>query len=463
MNVPASNQRALSPARRVAFQVLWRVEQRGAWAADALRTLGSHLKTEDAALATELVYGVLRWQRWLDFLIETLTSRPAARLDPEARLALRIGLYQLAFLDRIPAHAAVFEAVELAKRAGKRAAASLVNAALRAATRTCPRWPPRTELLPTGLPEAERLGLLYSHPTWLVERWLERFGVERTHQLLEADNRPPVLAGALLVPKQARAQLLADGYSLEPGRLLRTAIRLRGGNPLRSRAFRQGSLLIQDEASQAVCWLVGDVTGRTFLDLCAAPGNKTALVLKQRGPAALAIAADRHHHRLRTVRGQMRRVGLPQVHLVRLDATAPLPFARCFDRILVDAPCSGTGTLARNPEIRWKLRPADLPVLARRQKAILEQAAKTLAVGGRLVYATCSLEPEENEQVIEAVLGASPELRLVETAFEELLPVLAPTCPLEAVWDPSGVFRTFPPTTATDGFFAAVLQRGSIR
>jgi 16S rRNA (cytosine967-C5)-methyltransferase len=467
----------VSPARTIAFEILRLVESEGAYAGDALHArlttapkraavtgkaeAGGPVKRQDAALATELVFGVLRWQRLLDFLIERQAKRPADSLDADVRRALRVGAYQLLFLDRVPASAAVNESVELAKGAGKERAAGLVNAVLR----RMPRGPFRAEdferTLPIGLGEAARLGILYSHPAWLVARWLGAFGMEQTRALLEANNRPLPVACWVLDgehAKQVAESLREDGLSVEPGRLLASALILRGGSPSETAAFHEGWIAVQDEASQAVALLAGVEKGQSVLDLCAAPGNKTLHLARAAGPGARVVAADLHPHRLRTVRWQMRRTGTEGVGLVALDATKPLPFAGGFDRILVDAPCSGTGTLARNPEIRWRLRPEDIGDLAERQGAILRHALGALASGGRLVYATCSLEREENDEVVRRVVGERSDVRVARSP-EAFAAKLAPGVPVERLFDEEGFFRTLPPETGTDGFFAAVIER----
>jgi 16S rRNA (cytosine967-C5)-methyltransferase len=464
----------VSPSRAIAFEILERVEVGGAYAADALHArlstrkarredggASGAVKRQDAALATELVFGVLRWQRLLDFLIERQARRPAAGLDADVRRALRLGAYQLLFLDRVPPSAAVNESVELTKRAGKPQAAALVNAVLR----RLPQGPFRADavgrLLPIRLAEAERLGILYSHPTWMVARWLATFGPERTRALMEADNRPlPVACSVLDAAGRAQVAetLREDGLDVEPGKLLRNALLVRGGNVAETTAFHEGWIVVQDEASQAVAMLAGVKKGHSVLDLCAAPGNKTLHLARAAGAQARVVAADLHPHRLRAVRAQLERTGTADVGLVALDATRALPLARQFDRILVDAPCSGTGTLARNPEIRWRLKAEDVEDLVRRQEAILRQALEALAPGGRLVYATCSLEPEENEGVVRRVAGERKDIR-VGRAPEGFGEQLAPGVETERLFDAEGFFRTLPQETTTDGFFAAVLER----
>jgi 16S rRNA (cytosine967-C5)-methyltransferase len=453
---------AVQPARRIAFEILRRVETAGAFASDLLHArLDETLDARDRALATELVLGVLRFARLLDFLIERAAARPVAKLDREVRLALRLGLYQLLFLSRVPAHAAVNDSVELVKRAGKASAAALVNAVLRRA----PHGPLSPEeiakLVPEDLPPVERLGILHSHPTWLVERWLARFGESSTIALLEADNRPAPAACAVH-PRVERVRVIesleAAGFAVEPGRLLRQAVVVRGGNLAETEAFRRGWISIQDEASQAVALLLGVAPGERVLDLCAAPGGKTAILAHAAGADGLVVAADRRAHRLRALAGQLRRLGLANVRLIALDGEAPLPFGIRFDRILVDAPCSGTGTLARNPEIRWRLRPKDFTGLAGKQLRLATRAAECVVSTGRFVYATCSLEPEENEQIVAALLERSRGLRPVD-AKDTLRQHLAPGVSAETLFDARGFFRAFPPESHSDGFFAAVLER----
>ena len=456
----------ISPARRIAFEVLCRVASEGAYASELLNTrLTARISRADSALATELTLGVLRWQRLLDVLLGRNLDRAMGRLDPEVLIALRLGLYQLRYLERIPAHAAVGESVELVKRARKYSAAGLVNAVLRRAGPEAKISGKKLqELLPPETPLAERYGVLNSHPTWVVERWIARFGKDRALMLLEANNRPAHLSCAMLSADQVSVveeSLRADGFDVLPGRWLRTALILSGGgNIAASQAFRQGQITVQDEGSQMVAHLVGAQPGQHALDVCSAPGGKTLILSRAVGPDGNVLAGDVHEHRLRSVREQVERTHTSNVEMMSLDATRPLPFEAPFARILVDAPCSGTGTLARNPEIRWRLKPEDLAAAHVQQAGMLRNALDLLAPGGRLVYATCSLEPEENEEVVRETLASHPQIRLAG-GEEALLPHLRPGVPATALFDREGFFRTFPPESGTDGFFAAVLKRGA--
>ena len=348
-------------ARTAAFGALLAVE-RGAWSAEALASKSVHLDSRDAGLASDIVFGTLRHQGEIDALVDKYSKRPAARLDEAVRLALRIALYQIRFLDRVPDHAAVNDSVELARRAGKPSAASFVNAVLRSALRE-----------PAEVPETA------STPGWLVERWIAHFGEATALQIAHATLAPPeryIRIGDSAPPEGAVATDVPGCYVLDHG------------DP--------GPFRFQDIGSQSVVPLLDLQAGQAFLDLCAAPGNKTAQALET---PLQAIACDLHASRAR----MMRTLGIP---IAVVDATSPLPFTRRFDRILVDAPCTGTGTLARNPEIKWRLRRADIRDLQGRQKAILRNALDLLKPDGLLVYSTCSLEREENEDVIQSA-GAS--------------------------------------------------------
>jgi 16S rRNA (cytosine967-C5)-methyltransferase len=458
----------VSPARAAAYEVLLRVERDAAFATEALDArLKGVEKRADAALATELTLGVLRWQRLLDFLLARYTKHEVASLDPEVRLALRLGLYQMRFLSRVPAAAAVNDSVELVKRARKSSASGMVNAMLRRAACDTKLRAPADSFVPPELPLAERLGIALSHPTWLVERWLARFGESPTRALLEADGRPPRLTAALLDPDRAgvvRAALAEQGFDIAPGHWLAAAVELRasarGGSRRPHGALLHPGMLVQDEASQMIPLLAGVQPGDCVLDLCAAPGGKTARLARQ-SPPGIVVAADIHLHRLRQLRELLGRKGARTVHPIVLDGTQPLPFSARFNCVLVDAPCSGTGTLARKPEIRWRLCPGDLAALAEKQKALVRHGLAQLAPSGRLVYSTCSLEPEENEQVV-AELVAQAGARLV-SAEPALAPHLRAGAETTSLFDAHGYFRTMPWRDATDGFFAAVIELAGTR
>ena len=454
---------AISPARRIAFDVLRRVAAEEAYAADSLYAqLESGAKKADASLATELTLGVLRWQRLLDFLLERYLERRCQQLDLEVLLALRLGLYQLRYLDRVPQHAAINESVELVKRARKSSAAGIVNAVLRRAAPEARAGNDKLEkLIPAGTTNEERLAILYSHPTWLVARWMGAFGQERTSALLGANNRAAPFTAAVTEEEandRVAESLRQSGFEVTAARWLRGALQISGGNPASSEAYRAGLINFQDEASQMVAHLVDARESRTILDACAAPGGKTMILARAVGPHGRVFAGDIHEHRLRIIQEQLARTHLSNVWLTALDAKRPFPFSRRFDRALVDAPCSGTGTLSRNPEIRWRLKAEDLKEAHRSQVTLLRNALAAVEASGRVVYSTCSLEPEENENVIGEVLAEAPDWQVIsgQTALAPHLryPETAPK-----FFDGPEFFRTFPPEHGTDGFFAAVLAR----
>jgi 16S rRNA (cytosine967-C5)-methyltransferase len=456
---------AVSISRQIAFDVLQSVEAEGAYASDMLHAkldAGAKLKPEDAALATELVMGVLRWRRLLDLAIDRHMKKSVERLDLPVAIALRMGAYQLRFLARIPARAAVNESVELVKRARKSSAASLVNAVLRKIAAEAKT--PADAFLPAGIAPVERLAILHSHPAWMIERWLARLGETDTIALLEANNRTPRLSCAVHTP-DARDEILraleTNGMHVDGGTLLKAAFAVSGGSPARSEAFRSGQISIQDEASQAIPLLLGVRAGDRVLDLCAAPGGKTAALARAAGASGTVIAADLHAHRVRAMESQFKRLGLQNIQLVELDATHDISLPGEFDRILVDAPCSGTGTLARHPEIRWRLRPGQLAESQRLQSQILANALAKLARGGRLVYSTCSIEPEENEHVVASALRNVPGFHAVPAAdaVQILAPHLASGPNAAELFSADGFFRTSPAAHRSDGFFAALIEK----
>lgn len=452
--------RALPPAARsLAHSILLAVENKGAYASDLLHTrLEAISDAREAALATELVMGTLRWQRLLDFFVEQYANRKIGKLDPEVLIALRLGVYQLRYLKRIPARAAVNESVELVRRARKNSAISLVNAALRRAASESAR--PIEDFLSAQIVPEDALGIVHSHPTWLVERWLRKFGNEKTVALLEHNNRPPENACVILSPEhqqEALESLQGTGIKLEGGRLLRDAIIASKQNIAKTAAFRNGWIGIQDEASQMIPLLLGVKAGDSVLDLCAAPGGKTVRLANLAGRQGHVTASDLHESRLRAMRERFKSSNIINLSLLALDGTASLPFAVDFDRILVDAPCSGTGTLARNPEIRWRLKPEDLADLHRCQVALVRSALEHLSSGGTLLYSTCSLEPEENESVIQEILRDCPAVRQEPIKIPQAF--LAAAASAENLTEDHISFHAFPPLYHTDGFFAALLAQ----
>ncbi len=454
-----------SPARRAAFEILRRVELEGAYAAVLLANLDSDMRDDDRALCHELVLGVLRRQLWLDCVIEHFAKRGIGKIDLPVKLALRLGLYQLRFLSRVPPSAAVNESVNLVRDARLRSAASFANAVLRRATRE-PHYDPTT-----GVDSAaERLAIETSHPLWLIERWTSALGLAETAALARANNESAPIAFRLTQRRKDAKQIMdelkstdaqvspskiaPDAWRIDRYRTARGSERVDAGEqqvstsaPLRELS-RDGLIYLQDEASQLVAHLLRAQPGDRVLDVCAAPGSKTTL-LAALAPQASIIASDLHPHRLRTLSELAKKQGASIIKLA-CDATERLPFGEApFDRVLVDAPCSGTGTLRHNPEIRWRLAPADIDQLAEKQAEILANAAAVVRPGGRLVYSTCSVEPEENEHVIKNFLNQREDFRraLLDAPFE--------------LQTENGAVRTWPHRHDTDGFFIAAIERGA--
>jgi 16S rRNA (cytosine967-C5)-methyltransferase len=444
---------AVSPARNAAFNILLRVERESSYAVELLHSaLLDELSPVDRNLATEIVMGVLRWRSVLDESIARLSFTPFRKLDFEVLTALRMGVYQKQFLTKVPAHAAVNETVELVKQAKKFSAAGLVNAVMRKVKSAA--YDPQASKL-SGV---DYLSSALAHPRWLAERWLALFGQDIAQKICEYDQRIPAI-GLRLSSAEDETTLTAQGVQLAPGAMMATARIVISGDASATQVFRDGRVLerkiaIQDEGSQLVAALVG--SGRRILDCCAAPGGKTA-AMATRLPEAEIVATELHPHRVTILR---RLAPQQNVEVVNADALT-LPYGADFDRVLADVPCSGTGTLARNPEIKWKLKPEDLLDLQSRQTAILKAAMRHVSPGGRLVYSTCSLEPEENEQVVAASLAGTSDFKIIPVRTE--LQRLQESG--ELVWKNideliGGDFlRTIPGVHPCDGFFAAIFER----
>ena len=442
----------ISPARLAAFDILLRVEQQGAYASELLHSSRHQkLSSADHRLATELVMGVLRWRSLLDQAVREKSSLKLDKLDPQVLTSLRLAAYQLMFLDRVPPPAAIHESVELVKRARKRSAAGFVNALLRGLASSGKKAPSRTAY-EEGTTASE-LARLSAHPEWLVSRWVANFGWETARRICAYDQQVPEVS--LAMGECDRPEALENReIQLGPGLLLTHSRRLTSGHLSRLPGAESPSLFIQDEGSQLVALLVGQ--GSQILDCCAAPGGKARL-LAGRNPKARVVAAELHPHRARLLR---KLVAARNLHVIAADARA-LPLQPGFDRVLADVPCSGTGTLARNPEIKWRLTEDDLCDFQRRQLEILCAVLPQVAPQGRLVYSTCSLEKEENEQVVEAALERDGSFRILNC--RGMLDQLRAEGELEAK-DLDSLIRgpyleTIPGVHPCDGFFAAILEK----
>lgn len=434
-----------SPARNAAFSVLLAVERGEGHSDDLLRAHSvSQLSTVDRNLATALVLGVLRWQIALDAAVRPLLKKPNAKLDAEVMIALRLGAFQLLHMDRIPARAAIDESVELAKRAGHRFASGMVNAVLRKLA---------------GDPGKKAADAASAYPQWMVERWSQALGVDAACEVCLHGQVQPAL-GMRVADASVEQELIEAGIELAPGALLNRARVVVAGDITATAALREGRVRVQDEGSQLVAEIAG--RGKSILDCCAAPGGKT-LVLAERNPPARIVACEVSEQRLHALHARLDRLG-DRVECRLADATQ-LPFEAEFDLVLADVPCSGTGTLGRNPEIRHRVGESDFARQAERQKEILKSALRAVRPGGRVVYSTCSLEPEENEQVVAAVLGKSASVRLIpmqgrlEEMEREGILVVGAAEKLSQCVTPEGYLRLRPGQFGTDGFFVALIEK----
>jgi 16S rRNA (cytosine967-C5)-methyltransferase len=442
----------VAPARRSAFEILRRVETESAYASVLLSALDSKMREDDRALCHELVLGVLRRKLWLDKTIEHFGERKVEKLDLPVRLALQLGLYQLRFLTRVPASAAVNESVNFVRASRVKSAAGFVNAVLRRATRE-PEYDPGAAIVDPK----EKLSIETSHPLWLIERWVQAFGFDEAAAFARANNQAAPTAFRLTAKasrdKGAAERVLQNlrdaGSELIASQIAPNSWRVIGASNVVRELANDGLIYLQDEASQLLAHLLNVEPNQRVLDLTAAPGSK-ATHIAALAPSATIVAGDVHPHRVET----MRRLAVKQearLNLLVHDATKPLPFPdESFDRVLLDAPCSGTGTLRRNPEIRYRLRPDDISELAEQQKQMLARAAAIVCPGGRLLYSTCSVEPEENERVIDHFASANPDFRRLNlsNAFSSFIP------------HPSSLHpRLWPHRQGSDGFFIAAYER----
>lgn len=451
---------AASPARKAAFEILLAVARGKAHSDDLLRSKSiDALSPADRHLATTLVLGVLRWQIRLDEQLKLLIKKPEAKLDAEVSIALRMGAFQLQFLDRVPAHAAIDQSVQLTRQSGHRFASGLVNAVLRKLAVPGPvvEFPEE--------PTAE-VALAQAHPAWLVERWARLYGMEASRAICRHGQAPPPRIVRLL-SADVEAELIEAGLRFEPGAILAAARTVVSGDVTATAAYREGRVRLQDEGSQLIAELACsgnalDKDQEKILDACAAPGGKT-LILAERNPRARILACESSPQRLAELSKRLAAYA-GRVECRLADVTA-LNQESGFDLVLADVPCSGTGTLGRNPEIRHRLRPEDLPRHAERQRAILSAALRSARPGGRVVYSTCSLEPEENEQVVAAVLAENQNARQIslasriETLANAGILIAAGAERLRDCLRSEGALRLLPGALPTDGFFVALIEK----
>ncbi len=439
--------------RRAAFDILLRIERERSYAdilIDRELSAGA-LKGPDRGLLTELVYGVLRRQGTLDHIIGHFSTQRIDKLERAVHLLLRLGLYQALFLDRVPVSAAVNETVKLAHDLAPRAA-GFINAVLRQADRERDAipWPDR-DADPAGFISAR-----YSNPPWITADWIDQLGMEAAEALARAMLATPPLTVRVNTLKtgreELRARLAGEGVTAEPGRYSPFALHLSGHVQLGALpSFREGLFTVQDESSQMAAILLAPRPGERLLDVCAAPGGKTTHLAQLMDNRGAILACDASPRKLELVAESAARLGIAIIETLPHNATKPLPKADRFDRVLVDAPCSGLGVLRRNPEGKWWKSRQNVAELAATQKAILGNAADRLAEGGALLYATCSTTREENEAVIDDFLSRRSDFVLED--LHELFPTHA------GLFTGRGCFRSWPHIHGMDGFFAARLRR----
>ena len=448
---------AAASAREVALDILVRVEQQGAY---SNLLLGSSLQKadlsrEDTGLATELVYGSISRMITLDYVLTGFVSKGLAKLQPWVRNLLRLSLYQILYLDRVPSHAAVNEAVNIAKKRGHQGISGMVNGVLRSVLRAG-----ELPVLPEGLSREERISILHSHPLWMVQRWSAEYGPDTAEAMCAANNEPPAVSVRVNTTMISRAALLAEmleaGLDASESKVSPFGLIVKGGGNLALSAwYRDGYLSVQDESSMLVAEAVAPEAGMKVLDCCAAPGGKSAHMGELMKDEGQIIANDLHEHKAKLIKEQAARLGLECIATVCGDAlelgSALQP--ESFDRILLDAPCSGLGVIRRKPDLKWRKQPEDVASVAALQRELLQSVSGLLKPGGVLVYSTCTTEQAENSGII--------------ADFLEHNPGFAPVSFKSEVWERlegtalaagEGI-QLLPHHFGSDGFYIARLER----
>lgn len=444
----------IAPARIAAYETVLAVAAGRADLPAALAHTRARLHDErDRALAGEIATGTLRWQGAFDHIIEQFAGRAVARLDPEILAILRTGIFQLLHLDRVPASAVVDDAVELARKAGKKSASGFVNALLRRVSRE------RSHLPLPDAPPLDLLSITLSHPRWLAERWLARHGFDSAAAWARFNNAPAPLTlrvNTLTTTAERVVAALADaGVTSEAAQFARDGLIVTSGNPLLTPLARTGAFAVQDEASQLVGEYVAAAAGERVLDACASPGGKTTQMAAAMNGKGTIVAADVRGRRVSLLARTVAESAARNIHVVQANARAAPAFGAVFDAVLVDAPCSGLGTIRRDPDVRWRRGEADLSAFAEAQREMLAQLATVVRPGGRIVYSTCSSEPEENEAVVAAFLDS-------HRGFRRHTPrPFADRAELRALLEADGALKTLPFRDGLEAFYAAALVRSA--
>jgi len=452
----ADKPRSLS-AREVALDVLTAVDQDQAYSNLLLnQVLQKHpLERADVGLATEIVYGTIQRLNTIDYYLGKLVSKGLGKLQPWVRNLLRLSFYQLHYLDRVPDHAVVSEAVNIAKRRGHQGISGMVNAVLRGAIRRKEEWQ-----LPQELPTAQRIALQHSHPLWLVERWMRQLGAERTERICEANNVPPHVSIRTNPLKQSREELLrqieASGNAAAmPSPLAPAGVIVNGGgNMALTPWFAEGLFTIQDESSMLVAEALAPAPGMTVLDCCAAPGGKTTHIAELMGDKGVIYACDIHEHKGGLIEQAADRLQLDSIRTIVADARelSKRFEPESFDRILLDAPCSGLGVIRRKPDLKWTKSVAEIREIAAIQRELLEEVHGLLRPGGTLIYSTCTIEKEENESNVMNFIQNHPNYELEAIQIDGLPAEIADTAN-------TGMLMVHPDQFLSDGFFIAKLHK----
>lgn len=441
--------------RQLAFEALLKIEYEQAYSNLLIHhTIERGLLNEkDSRLFTELVYGTVQRKLTLDYYLSHFLTRKMKKKDEWIIPLLRMALYQMIFLEKIPEHAIVYETVQIAKKKGHQGLANLVNGVLRNIQR---RGLPSIDAIPDRI---KRLSVKYSHPEWLVSTWIRQYGIETTEKICETNLKRPKVTARVNLRKTNRTALLSmlkkEGVLAEESQLSMDGIVIQAGNLVQTEAFQQGLLTIQDESSMLVGRAVNPQKGETILDCCAAPGGKTTHLAELMNGEGTIVALDVHEHKLNLIQQQLERLQLSNVSLHVLDArNVRSKFSdESFDRILVDAPCTGFGVIRRKPDIKWKKTEQDVIEMSRIQLEILEAVAPLLKKGGTLIYSTCTLDKRENEQVIETFLNKHADFVRDEALAERLPKQLLPYI------EKRGEIQILPQYFSSDGFFIAAMRK----
>lgn len=444
--------------REVSLDILLQIEKNQAYSNLLLNQSikKEELNEKDIGLLTEIVYGTIQRKKTLDYFLDRLVKGGLKKLDLWVLVLLRLSIYQIVYLDRVPERAVVHEAVEIAKKKGHKGISAMVNGTLRSFLR---EGSPSFEAIKDPI---EKLAIQVSHPTWLVKRWIEQFGFEKTKQICEINSMPPSVTARV---NQIKAEDLNEVIELlakenviaERGDLSRDAIKIEKGSLPTTKLYQQGWLTIQDESSMLVADALNPKPNMKVLDSCAAPGGKTTHIAERMNNQGQIYALDIHEHKVKLINEQASRLGLSAIETKTTDSrkAEELFEKESFDCILVDAPCTGLGVIRRKPDIKWQKNEEDIEKITVIQKAILKAVAPLLKKGGRLVYSTCTIDSMENQQVVKSFLEENPTFEF-DLTLKNRLPIKTQDYCNE------GMLQVLPSDFKTDGFFIACMIKKEI-